>query len=132
MGAEYKKFFEKDLALNRRFQLIKIAEPTQEQSISIVRNIAELLEKHHETQILDSAIESAVKLSIRYLSHLRLPDKAITLLDSACSKVKLMHSLSPVLLSDLQEGIRLLNIELERCKKNFMDKGASAKIQSIT
>jgi type VI secretion system protein VasG len=129
--AEYKKFFEKDAALNRRFQVIKVSEPTEQEAIQIVKNTANLLETHHNVQILDSAIISAVKLSIRYLSHLRLPDKAITLLDSACSKVRLMHNVSPVSLSNLEEQLRLLKVDLERCKKNFMDLEANNRVADL-
>ena len=114
---EYKKYFEKDTALTRRFQLIKVKEPNQEDSVYIVRNVANLLEKHHGIKILDEAIGESVKLTSRYLINQQLPDKAISLLDTACTKVKLEQTIPPVELQKMQEDIDLIKQHIDRLKK---------------
>ena len=87
--AEYKKYFERDAALTRRFQLVKVPEPGEEDAVAMVRGMADSLEEYHDVQVLDSAIEAAVRLSVRYLTERQLPDKAISLLDTACARTKL-------------------------------------------
>ncbi|WKE67491.1 type VI secretion system ATPase TssH [Gallaecimonas kandeliae] len=99
---EYKKYFEKDPALARRFQLVQVEEPDEAQAVAMLRGIAASLEKHHQVQILDVAIQDAVKLSHRYISGRQLPDKAISVLDTACARVALaQHDVPPPL-----EGLR--------------------------
>lgn len=115
--AEYKKYFEKDTALARRFQLIKVKEPSQEEAVFITRNVANILEKHHGIPILDQAIEEAVKLTSRYLINLFLPDKAISLLDSACTKVKLELAVPPVQIQKTQEKICLIEQHIKRLQE---------------
>jgi type VI secretion system protein VasG len=117
--AEYKKSFEKDAALNRRFQLIKVLEPSEETAVDIMRKVALVLEKHHGTLIKESAILNAVALSVRYMNHLRLPDKAVSLLDSACTRIKLQQSMPPVSVRDLEEKIQLKKLLLERMNADF-------------
>lgn len=117
--AEYKKSFEKDAALSRRFQLIKVLEPSEGVALDIVRKVSSTLEKHHRVNIQDSALENAVSLSIRYMSHQRLPDKAIALLDSACARVQLQQSLPPLPIRDLQEKIELNKYLLKRLEREL-------------
>jgi type VI secretion system protein VasG len=93
--AEYKKHIEKDPALTRRFQVVKVDEPTEEKGILMMRAMASSLEKHHRVQLLDEAIESAVKLSHRYIPARQLPDKSVSLLDTACARVAISHHAEP-------------------------------------
>ncbi|HVG04019.1 MAG TPA: AAA family ATPase, partial [Burkholderiaceae bacterium] len=85
--AEYKKYIEKDPALTRRFQVVQVHEPSEEKAILMARGVATTLEKHHRVQLLDEGIEAAVRLSHRYIPARQLPDKAISLLDTACARV---------------------------------------------
>src|SRR6202030_2576871 len=84
--SEYKKFFEKDAALARRFQVVKVEEPTEEQCMVMLRGIVSSLEKHHNVRILDEAVRSATKFSHRYLAGRQLPDKAVSVMDTACAR----------------------------------------------
>lgn len=113
---EYKKFFEKDAALKRRFQLIKVMEQSEQDSICILRNVAELLENYHGVKITEKAVEQAVKLSTKYITEKHLPDKAISLLDSACTRVKLSQTVIPLELQQLQKDIALLEQHINRLK----------------
>ena len=110
--AEYKKFFEKDAALTRRFQPVKIHEPDEETAIHMVRSVAATLEQHHKTRVHDDAVISAVRLSIRYLPERQLPDKAISLLDTACSRVSLSRHTTPMRLQEMLQQQRYLRSEL--------------------
>ncbi len=109
--SEYKKYFESDAALTRRFQVVKVAEPDEESAIAMVRGVARTLEKHHSVQIRESAVCAAVKLSVRYLSERQLPDKAISLLDTACSRVSLSGHAVPTQIARVEEKIRYLEEE---------------------
>ncbi|MEK6298336.1 MAG: AAA family ATPase, partial [Paraburkholderia tropica] len=93
--SEYKKYFEKDAALARRFQVVKIEEPSETLAASMLRGMTALMEKHFNVRILDEAITEAVRLSHRYISARQLPDKAVSVLDTACAKVALAHSATP-------------------------------------
>lgn len=94
--AEYKKYFEKDAALTRRFQVVKIDEPSEDQAVIMMRGLAGVSEKHHRVQILDEALVAAVQLSHRYIPARQLPDKAVSLLDTACARVAIsLHSTPP-------------------------------------
>lgn len=117
--AEYKKSFEKDAALTRRFQLVKVLEPSESAALDIVRKASCVLEKHHKVAIEDSALESAVSLSVRYMNHARLPDKAIALLDSACTRIRLQQSMPPLFIRDLKEQIELNKLLLARLEKDL-------------
>lgn len=103
--AEYKKYFERDPALTRRFQVVKIEEPDEEKAINMMRAIAGMLEKHHKVRILDEAIVDSVKLSSRYITSRQLPDKSVSLLDTACARVALSQSATPAAIEDTRRQI---------------------------
>jgi len=111
--AEYKKYIEKDPALTRRFQVVKIEEPTEDKAILMVRGVASVLEKHHRVQVLDEALEAAVRLSHRYIPARQLPDKAVSLLDTACARVAISQHAVPPRLEDCRRAIDALRTELE-------------------
>ncbi len=111
--AEYKKYIEKDPALTRRFQTVKVEEPTEDKAVLMMRGIVSTMEKHHRVQILDEALESAVKLSHRYIPDRQLPDKAVSLLDTACARVGVSHHATPAEVEDCQRRIEALRTELE-------------------
>ena len=110
--AEYKQYFETDAALTRRFQLVSVAEPNEEDAIQMLRGVCRGLEKHHHVKVLEEAIESAVQLSVRFLPERQLPDKAISLLDTACSRIGLSQSALPQKLDGLAEKIRYAKSEI--------------------
>jgi type VI secretion system protein VasG len=109
--SEYKKYIEKDPALTRRFQTIQVHEPTEPKAVIMLRGISAELEKHHGVLILDAALEAAVSLSHRYIPARQLPDKAVSLLDTACARVALSQHALPAALEDLQRRIEVLGIE---------------------
>ena len=111
--SEYKKYFEKDPALTRRFQVIQVDEPSEEKTILMMRGMASVMEKHHRVQLLDEALESAVRLSHRYIPARQLPDKAVSLLDTSCARVAISQHATPPELEDSRHRIDALNIELE-------------------
>jgi type VI secretion system protein VasG len=111
--AEYKKHIEKDPALTRRFQVVQVAEPTEDKAILMVRGVASTLEKHHRVQVLDEALEAAVRLSHRYIPGRQLPDKAVSLLDTACARVAISQHAVPAQLEDTRRTIEALTTELE-------------------
>ncbi|MGN6392879.1 MAG: type VI secretion system ATPase TssH [Gemmatimonadales bacterium] len=100
--SEYKKYFEKDPALARRFQLVKVEEPSEESCLLMMRGIAPALEKHHLVRILDDGLDAAVRLSHRYLADRQLPDKAVSVLDTACARLALGQSATPPAIEDAQ------------------------------
>lgn len=110
---EYRKHIEKDAALERRFQPIKVEEPSQEDAVMILKGIRDKYEAHHNVEILDEAIEAAVKLSSRYISDRFLPDKAIDLIDEAASRVRLQAYTAPLDVKDLEDEIAKLSQEKE-------------------
>jgi type VI secretion system protein VasG len=110
---EYKKHIEKDPALTRRFQVVKVEEPTEDKAILMVRGVASILEKHHRVQVLDEALEAAVRLSHRYIPGRQLPDKAVSLLDTACARVAISQHGVPPQLEDCRRKIEGLQTELE-------------------
>ena len=114
---EYQKYFEKDKALERRFQIVMVDEPSEESAISILRGLKEKYENHHQVRILDEAIVAAVDLSIRYISNRFLPDKAIDLIDEAASRLRLQINSLPEELENIQRKIRQLEIEREAIKR---------------
>jgi type VI secretion system protein VasG len=111
--AEYKKFVEPDPALTRRFQVVKVEEPSEAKAIAMLRGTANVLEKHHRVQLLDEAIEAAVKLSKRYIPDRQLPDKAVSLLDTACARVAVSQHGVPPEVEDSRRRIELLKQERE-------------------
>ena len=102
---EYRKYIEKDAALERRFQPVKVGEPTQEQAIAILRGLRDKYEAHHKVKITDEAIDAAVKLSSRYIADRYLPDKAIDLIDEGASKVRLASMTSPDNIKELEQTL---------------------------
>ena len=114
---EYQKHFEKDKALERRFQKVLIDEPDRESAISILRGVKEKYETHHKVQILDEAIIGAVELSQRYITDRHLPDKAIDLIDEAASKVRMEINSKPEELDELERRIMQLEVEREAMKR---------------
>src|SRR5271166_2135794 len=109
---EYKKYFETDPALKRRFQVVKVDEPDEVRAIRMMRGMAEVLERHHKVRLLDEAIEDAVRLSSRYITDRQLPDKSVSLLDTACARVALSQAATPAPLEDRQREIALLETEI--------------------
>ncbi len=114
---EYQKYFEKDKALERRFQMVMVDEPTEEDSISILRGLKERYETHHKINITDAAIVSAVQLSNRYITDRFLPDKAIDLIDEAAARLRLEMNSMPEELDEVERKIRQLEIEREAMKR---------------
>ncbi|WP_435020405.1 type VI secretion system ATPase TssH [Tundrisphaera sp. TA3] len=110
--AEYKKYFEKDAALARRFQVIKVEEPSEERAILMMRGVCDVLEKHHKVRILDEAVEASVKLAHRYISGRQLPDKSVSLLDTACARVAIGQIATPPAVEDAVRHIEALKVEL--------------------
>ncbi len=104
--SEYKKYFEKDPALARRFQVVKVEEPTETQCMVMMRGIVGSLEKHHKVRILDEAVAAGVRLSNRYLAGRQLPDKAVSVLDTACARLSLGQNATPPAIED---AVRLLD-----------------------
>lgn len=121
--AEYKKYFEKDPALTRRFQVVNVAEPDETRAINMMRGIAKSLEQHHEVIILDSAIEAAVKLSSRYIPSRHLPDKAVSLLDTACARVALSQGSTPAVIEDAQKSVQQYEINLVLLEREQLSHG---------
>jgi type VI secretion system protein VasG len=109
--SEYKKFFEKDAALARRFQVVKVEEPSEDQCATMLRGILAALEKHHDLRILDEAVTSTVKLSHRYLAGRQLPDKAVSVLDTACARLSLGQNTIPPAVEDAMRSIDDLKVQ---------------------
>ena len=124
---EYQKYFETDKALERRFQMVMVDEPTPAESISILRGLKERYENHHKVRIEDDALIAAVELSHRYITNRFLPDKAIDLVDEAASKLRLEMNSVPEPIDDLNSRIRQLEIEREAIKRE----GVSMKMDKI-
>jgi type VI secretion system protein VasG len=110
--SEYKKYFEKDAALARRFQVIKVEEPDEETACAMLRAMAPLMEQHFGVRVYDEAITEAVRLSHRYISGRQLPDKAISVLDTACAKVALGQSATPALLESCMRRIERIDAQV--------------------
>ncbi|WP_027908990.1 type VI secretion system ATPase TssH [Pseudomonas sp. URMO17WK12:I4] len=110
--AEYKKHIEKDPALTRRFQVVQVDEPSEHRAILMMRGVASTMEKHHQVQILDEALEASVKLSHRYIPARQLPDKSVSLLDTACARVAISLHAVPAEVDDSRRRIEALETEL--------------------
>src|SRR6266571_3750947 len=122
--SEYKKYFEKDPALARRFQLIKVEEPSEQTCMVMMRSVVPALEKHHKVRILDEGAEAAVRLSHRYLADRQLPDKAVSVLDTACARLALGQNAIPAALEDAQRQLDDIAVQtrvLEREKATGAD-----------
>ena len=125
---EYRKYIEKDAALERRFQPVKIGEPTQEQAVEILKGLRDSYEAHHKVKITDEAIEAAVKLSSRYIADRYLPDKSIDLIDEGASKVRLASMTSPDNIKELEDKVKALENE-KASAVNEQDFERAAKIR---
>ncbi|MBR3981194.1 MAG: ATP-dependent chaperone ClpB [Bacteroidales bacterium] len=124
---EYQKYFEKDKALERRFQTVMVDEPSVENTVSILRGLKERYENHHKVRILDEAIVAAVELSHRYITSRFLPDKAIDLMDEAAAKLRMEMNSVPEEIDELNRKIRQLEIEREAIKRD----GETARTETI-
>src|SRR5205809_2374342 len=109
--SEYKKYFEKDAALARRFQVVKVEEPAEQQCMVMLRGIVGSLEKHHNVRILDEAVQSATKFSHRYLAGRQLPDKAVSVLDTACARLSLGQNATPPQIEDASRQLDDLEVQ---------------------
>jgi type VI secretion system protein VasG len=110
--SEYKKYIEKDPALTRRFQTVVVDEPAEDKALLMLRGVASTLEQHHRVQLLDEALEAAVKLSHRYIAARQLPDKAVSLLDTSCARVAVSQHATPPEVEDARRRIEALETEL--------------------
>ncbi|WP_066477517.1 MULTISPECIES: type VI secretion system ATPase TssH [unclassified Sphingomonas] len=115
--AEYKKYFEKDPALTRRFQVVKVEEPSEDLAVAMLRGLVPVLEKHHNVRILGEALEAASGLSHRYIAGRQLPDKAISLLDTACARVGISQAATPPSVEDLERQLGLLASEVRMLER---------------
>ncbi len=109
--SEYKKYFEKDAALARRFQVVKVEEPTEHQCLIMMRGLVAALEKHHNVRILDEAVYASVRLSHRYLAGRQLPDKAVSILDTACARLSLGQNATPPAIEEATRQIDALEVQ---------------------
>lgn len=125
---EYKKYFEKDAALARRFQVIKVEEPDEDTASSMLRAMAPLMEQHFGVRVYDDAITEAVRLSHRYISGRQLPDKAISVLDTACAKVALGQSATPALLEDCIRRIERLDVRISALTRDASAGASHAEV----
>lgn len=115
--AEYKKYFERDPALTRRFQVVKIEEPSEDKAIDMMRAISVMLQNHHKVRILDEAIVDSVKLSSRYITARQLPDKSVSLLDTACARVALSQSATPAAIEDTRRRITQIETNINSLER---------------
>ena len=109
--AEYKKYFEKDAALTRRFQVVKVEEPAEPVAVAMIRGLVGTLEAHHGVRIMDEALVEAVRLSARYIPSRQLPDKAVSLIDTACARVAMSQAAIPAPIEDRRRQIALIDTE---------------------
>ncbi len=123
--SEFRKYFEKDAALERRFQPVTVEEPTEEQTVEILKGLKSAYEDFHNVTISDEAIRAAVKLSSRYINDRNLPDKAIDLIDEACSKMRIREVPKPKSVKDKEIDVAELNLELEMCVRHADFKSAT-------
>jgi type VI secretion system protein VasG len=115
--SEYKKYFEKDAALARRFQVVKVEEPAEAHAISMMRGLVGTMEEHHNLKILDEAIEDAVRLSSRYITGRQLPDKSVSVLDTACARVAVGHNAIPSQIEDTRRRLDQLELQMRILKR---------------
>lgn len=118
--AEYKKYFEKDAALARRFQVVKVDEPDEAKAITMMRGIADKMEGHHNVRILEEAVVECVKLSNRYITGRQLPDKSVSVLDTACAKVAIGQGSTPAGIEDATRRIQGLNTEINALERELV------------
>jgi type VI secretion system protein VasG len=118
--AEYKKYFEKDAALTRRFQPVKVEEPSEKLAIAMIRGLVGTLELHHKVRIFDEAVSEAVRLSARYIPARQLPDKAVSLIDTACARVAMSQNAIPAPIDDRRRRIGLIDTELKIVEREML------------
>jgi type VI secretion system protein VasG len=118
--AEYKKYSEKDVALTRRFQVVKVEEPDEANAVVMMRGIAEKMEDHHNVRILDEAIVDCLKLSNRYITGRQLPDKSISVLDTACAKVAIGQGATPGPVEDVTRRIQNVTLEIDSLEREMV------------
>ena len=118
--SEYKKYFEKDPALARRFQLVKVEEPSEEQCLTMLRGVVPALEKHHNVRILDDGLAAAVRLSHRYIPDRQLPDKAVSVLDTACARLALGQNATPPAIEDAKRQLDDLAVQTRVLEREVM------------
>lgn len=130
--AEYKKYFEKDAALARRFQVVKVEEPDELKAVAMMRGLAEKMESHHGVRVLDEAIVECVKLSARYITGRQLPDKSVSVLDTACAKVAIGQGATPAAVEDTSRLIDDLNAEIAALEREKVTGAAhDARLEEI-
>lgn len=130
--AEYKKYFEKDAALARRFQVVKIEEPDEEKAMVMMRAISPFLEKHHNVMITDEALRDAVRLSHRYITARQLPDKAVSVLDTSCARVAIGLTSSPPAVEDAMRQIGDIEREIKTLEKeSLMGSDHAVRLESL-
>lgn len=131
--AEYKKYFEKDAALSRRFQVVKIEEPGEEKALLMMRGIAPLFEAHHGVSITDDALVDSVRLSMRYISGRKLPDKSVSVIDTACARVAMGFSAIAPSIEACQRQIEKIDRELERLRdEQYLGRDHLERIDDLT
>lgn len=118
--AEYKKYFEKDAALARRFQVIKVEEPDEIKATAMIRGLVPVLEKSHNVRLIDEAIKAAVQLSARYIPSRQLPDKAVSVIDTACARVAVSQSTIPAPIEDRKHRIHVIDAELAMLEREAL------------
>ncbi len=131
--AEYKKYFERDPALTRRFQVVKVEEPSEAKAIDMMRAISAMLQAHHKVRIMDEAIVDSVKLSSRYITARQLPDKSVSLLDTACARVALSQSATPAPIEDTRRRITQCEVNITSLERENATLGnCDDRIQELT
>lgn len=129
--SEYKKYFEKDAALARRFQVVKVEEPDEALAASMLRGMAPLMERHFGVRVLDEAIVAAARLSHRYITGRQLPDKAVSVLDTACARVALGRSATPALIDDARHRLTRLRTEREALRREAATGAPQARVAEL-
>lgn len=129
--SEYKKYFEKDAALARRFQVVKVEEPDEALAASMLRGMAPLMERHFGVRILDEAISAAARLSHRYITGRQLPDKAVSVLDTACARVALGRSATPALIDDARHRLTRLRTEQAALRREAATGAPQARLAEL-
>jgi type VI secretion system protein VasG len=124
--AEYKRYIEKDSALKRRFLEVKVDEPTEEQAVRMMRGVMSALERHHKVRILEEAVRASVKLSHRYIMGRQLPDKSISVLDTACARVAIGQKSAPRAMEDCRRRMEYLEVELNTLRREQVTTGRHA------
>jgi len=130
--AEYKKYFERDAALARRFQVVKVEEPTEPVAVNMLRGLVGTLEKHHKIRILDEALVESVRLSHRYIAGRQLPDKAVSLIDTACARVAISQNATPASIEDHRREDEALAAEIDILGRELaIGQGDAARLEAL-